>query len=579
MNPLSSDRAFLFHYLRPYTLRLATAVAAVFVSVVFSAWPVKVVERLVDELRAGRFTSDLVLHSILVILAVTLGAALLLYWQRQAITGASRDMEYHVRKDFLDYLHTQPASFYLKNRTGDIMSRASNDLGQVREMIGAGILHTLRTFFHIVVILFLMFRVSVPYTLIALAPVLLLPVLSLSLLRRMGALYGVAQERLADINSVVQESYAGIAEVKAYRREAWRAGLFLDANNKYYTTHMSLARMSGFIWPLFGFVASLSTLAILYFGGHAVMRGDLTIGNLVALNLFVLMLAWPLIALGWVANMIQRGTASLRRIRNFLAQPVEEEQGGNAPFTPGDIRVTRLTYTYPAAARPSLKNVSLEIREGRVVALAGTVGSGKTTLVNLLTRTFEPPAGTVLLNGRDIMEYDLKGLRQGLAVVPQETILFSDTVRNNILFGWEADPAALEKALEISRFGKDLAQIPGGLDQMLGERGINLSGGQKQRVAIARAVIRRPGLILLDDCLSAVDALTEAEILKEFETFFRGRTILIVSHRISVVRNADYIYVMDEGEIREEGTHAELMQRNGLYVRLYEKQRLTEEEA
>jgi ATP-binding cassette, subfamily B, multidrug efflux pump len=571
------DIAFLLPFLRPYRTRLLIGSLLIFVSVILSALPVRIVGRLIDAFKARSADPAFITESALTILALALGSGLLLFIQRRLITESSRAIEYDLKRGLLDYLHRRSALFYFRNKTGDIINHATSDLAQVREMIGAGILQFLRMVFAIGVILYMMSRISPRYTLIAFAPVALLPLVSWRLISRIGRMWRDIQEKLSRINTVVQETFSGIAEIKAYGRETWRSGLFESANEEYFKATMRQAWLGGMLWPLFGFMASLSNLFLLYFGGRGVVRGELSLGSLVSLNVFLIQLSWPLMGMGWVANLFQRGLVSTGRLRKFWSEPDPQDLSGRAEFAPGDIVIQDLTFTYPGMARPALKGIRMEIPRGKVTALTGTLGSGKSTLANLIPRLLDVERGRIFVGGRDLLDLSRVSLRSRVAMVPQETVLFSDTLRSNIVFGAKVSEEAFQKALRVSRLSKDLEQIPGGADALLGERGINLSGGQKQRAAIARAVLRDPDIILLDDCLSAVDANTEAEILLEFESFFRGRTILIISHRVNVVRNADRIYVMDDGRIQEEGTHTQLMALGGLYVKLYERQRLEEE--
>jgi ATP-binding cassette subfamily B protein len=574
---LNSNYHYLYFYLKPYLFRFSLCAVFALVSVILLAFPIRIVGNFVDIIKAGHINRAEIIRTVAVILAFSLSSGVLLYIQRRLITVASRIMEYRIRRDFLDYLHRQPAAFYLKNKTGSIMSRVTNDLSRIRDMIGAGILHVLRTLFNLVVIIIFMLNINVKYTLICLVPVLALPLVSARVIRRMGKLYQILQEKLAHMNSVVQESFAGIGAIKAYNRESWRLDKFTQANQSYFETNMSLAKLMGFIWPLFMFVGSLSTVFLLFFGGKGVMRGTMSIGDLVSLNFYLLMLTWPLISVGWVINLFQRGMAATGRIRTFLSQKIGRQTVGTQPFQNSRIVISDLTFSYPETAYPALRNVSMIMDPGQCIAIVGTVGSGKSTLAHILSRVYDPDRGRVCIGKSDILDISITNLRDNVGMVPQETFLFSDTIRNNVLFGKDVPEKDLEKAIQTSRIIKDIQEMPDGMEQMLGERGINLSGGQKQRVAISRAVLRNPAIIILDDCLSAVDADTETEILEEFEKFFTGRTTIIISHRISAIKHADRIYVMDQGRVVESGTHERLMAQQGLYVKLYERQKIKEE--
>lgn len=573
---LRYNRSFLLYFARPYRFEFIAGAIFILVSVVAGALPVRLVQSFIDTLKDGRLTEPFILRVTGGILLLVLANGILLFFQRKWITASSRAIEYDVRKLLFGFLHQQPASFFVKNKTGHIMSRLTNDLGQVREMIGAGFLHLGRTVLNAAVILAMMLSISPRYTLIPLVPVVLLPFLSTALMSRLGRMYAAIQEKLSAMNSVVQESFAGTGVVRAYGREGWRSAKFRKSNDDYFRANMTLARFMGTMWPLFGFIAALAQVILLYAGGRGVIRGEISLGALTALNLYLLMLTWPLIGFGWVISMIQRGSASLRRLREFIETDESADETGGLAFAGGDIVIRDLSFTYPGSVTPALDGVSMRIPRGSRVAVVGTVGSGKSTVAAVLSRICDPPAGAVTVGGTDILEFSRRSFREAVGMVPQETVLFSDTLKNNVEFGKKSAPGELERAMDISQLEKDLKELPGGLAQVVGERGINLSGGQKQRVAIARAVLRDPEFLILDDCLSSVDADTEAEILSRLEAFFKGRTVVVISHRVSVIRGSDHIYVMDNGRVAEEGSHEKLMAAQGLYARLYERQSMEE---
>ncbi|HTI41221.1 MAG TPA: ABC transporter ATP-binding protein [Vicinamibacterales bacterium] len=516
------------------------------------------------------------------ILALTMVGGVFRFLQRRIIIGASRDIEFDLRNDFFARLQLFEPAYFHRNRTGDLMSRATNDLNAVRMMIGPAFMYLSNTILTFVAVIVVMLSLNVRLTLLSLIP---LPILSVAVYlfgAEIHRRFDEIQEQLATISAVVQEALSGVRVVRAYRQEQFETGRFRSANDEYVRRNRKLIRVQGAFFPIMGLLMGVGSLLILWLGARDVINGRMTVGELVAFNSYLMMLAWPMIAFGWVTNLLQRGSASWKRMLEVLtAEPAITDEGASARITTrdeirGDIEFRDLTFSYGDVM--VLRRVSATLPAGTTTAIVGATGSGKSTLLNLLPRLNDPPPGTVFVDGIDVRELTLAALRGAIGFVPQEPFLFSATIAENIAFGVaSAARERIEHAAHVSRLDKDLSDFPKGYDTVVGERGITLSGGQKQRTAIARAVMMDPKILVLDDALSAVDTYTEEEILSRLSGVMRSRTTIIVSHRISTVRTADQILVLDDGAIVERGTHDQLVARNGLYAELYRKQLLEEE--
>jgi ATP-binding cassette subfamily B protein len=467
------------------------------------------------------------------------------------------------------------------------MSRATNDLNAVRMMIGPAVMYSANTILVFIVAILLMVSLDARLTLMALVP---LPFVTI-VVRYFGSAihkrFEAIQEQLAQLSAVVQEALAGVRVVRAYNQQAHEIERFSEANREYVRRNRVLIRLQGLFFPSMTLFLGFGSLLVLWIGSQHVIRGEITLGEFVAFNAYLVMLSWPMIAFGWVTNILQRGMASWKRMLEVLDAVPDiddrhaSEAGHIAPLT-GAIEIRDLVFTYPGTERPVLDHVSLTIAAGQTVALVGAMGSGKSTLIHLIPRLHDPPAGTVRLDGVDVREIPLDRLRGAIGVVPQEPFLFSNTIAENVSLGPGGERSApgadrLQNAAAIARLDKDVASFPKGYETLVGERGITLSGGQKQRTAIARAVMLNPRILILDDALSAVDTYTEEEILERLRVFMRKRTSIIVSHRVSTVRHADMIVVLQDGRIAEQGTHDELVRLGGLYADLHQKQLLQEE--
>jgi ATP-binding cassette subfamily B protein len=544
-----------------------------------------VVKHAVDDLAAGVTMEKTRRYAAALFLLAAVGG-IFRFLVRRIVIGASRSFEYQLRNDFFARLQRLDAAYFQRNRTGDLMSRATNDLSAVRMLVGPAVMYTATTGLTFVVAIALMLSISPSLTAVALVP---LPFVSLSV-RYFGAAihrrFDQIQEQLSDVSSVTQESLAGIRVIRAYRREESEIERFRVANEEYVRRNRGLIRLQGVYNPSMGLLMGLGALLMLWRGGLEVTAGRLSIGELVALNTYLMMLAWPMIAFGWVTNLFQRGTASWKRmleVMDAVPDVSDAEVPASGALTDGsrvrgDVEFRHLSFGYDE--RPVVHDVSFTVPAGTTTAIVGGTGSGKSTLLHLLARLRNPPPGTVFVDGVDVRQIPLAVLRRAIGFVPQEPFLFSASIAENIALGAHAEHATPERVAEaaaVSRLDKDVRDFPAGFETVVGERGITLSGGQKQRTAIARAVIVDPRILVLDDALSAVDTYTEEEILRRLAEVMRQRTSIIVSHRISTVKDADQIIVLDSGRVAERGSHAELVRLNGLYAALHRRQLLEEE--
>jgi ATP-binding cassette subfamily B multidrug efflux pump len=569
-------------YLKRYRWTYLAGMLLVAVSNFFVTIGPRFLERGIDALRKGHDFHE-VQAAIAMLLAVALLGGVARYGMRELLNSGSRRVETDLRDDLFDHLQQMSAEFYDRYPTGDVMARATNDLLAVRMVAGPALMYLVDTIIRALLIAPAMATISPHLTLLALLPMLGLPVAMVVLGQRVHRRTEAIQAQFSTLTSHAHENLSGVRVVRAYRQEQAEIARFRSLSEDYLGRNLSLAKVQGLFFPLLTLLGGLSALTVLYAGGRLVMGGMVTVGQFVAFGIYLGMLVWPMIALGWAVNLVQRGAASMGRINQLFRERPAITGSADPIALPAavggrSVEFRGVSFAYPGARERGLvlQDISFRIEAGKSLAVVGATGSGKSALVDLLVRAYDPDEGAILFDGRDIRQLSLAELRHTVGFVPQETFLFSETLRSNVLLG-APDDGRLDRVAEVSQLAEALPALPSGYDTMLGERGINLSGGQKQRAAIARALAQDPPIFVLDDALSAVDAQTEAKILRALRGALEGRTSIIVSHRLAAVRDADAILVLDDGQIVERGTHSELIAAGGRYWELLRRQQLEEE--
>jgi len=571
---LGYARRYRRQYLFGGLCLLATATLVMWIP-----WWIREAVRIIEH---GGSMADVSYYAALIIAAALLQGIARTY-SRALIFNAGRNVEYDLRNDLFAHLQKLPPAFYHKQRTGDLMSRLINDISAVRVMLGPGILNFVNAPLYYVYAVALMLSMDVRMTLAALAPFPLLMYVARKFRGRILKTSLEVQQQMSGLSSHVQENLSGMHVVKAYAQEDFQTQQFTGLNKDYEVKSMEMAKMRGIVNPVMQGINGLTVLIVIWYGGVRVLRGDLLVADIVAFIAYLNVLAWPTAAFGWMLSLVERGRAAMRRLEEILDSKPEivddAARAGTGALRQGiEFRDVSFAYDRERNGHGALAGVDFKLGVGRSVGLVGRVGSGKSTLAQLLPRLFDVSSGAILMDGRDIRELSLGDLRKRIGYVPQEPFLFSTSLKGNLTFGRDDCSAEeLTRAVQIAKLDRDLQIFPQGLDTVVGERGVTLSGGQKQRATLARALITDPPVLILDDCLSSVDAQTEAEILHELRAILKEKTCLIISHRISAVKDADEILVLDEGKIIERGSHDELARRGGVYAELYQQQQLSEE--
>lgn len=575
MNRLQELLPYFGRYRSQLLAGLASAVCEVSLGL---AAPI-IIGRGIDELRHS-FTSGAMLQYAGLLIGVTAAQGIFMFLKRRIMVAMSRHIEFDIRDRYFAHLERQSQAFFQRNHTGDLMARGTNDLQAVRMLCGPAIMYSTTTFLTACGALFFMVRINAGLTMLALCALPFVAVATKVFGKKIHQLFQSVQEQFAVLSMHVQENLSGVRVVRAYAQEIPVQSGFESLNHEYVDRNRQLIRWTSAFHPLLQGLIGIGFVAVLWHGGGLVSTGVITVGQFVTFTFFLARLVWPMIAIGWVINIAQRGSASWNRILEILESEPEIVSSPGCDQDPieGEVCFDHLSFAYSDGQPAALEEIDFEVGAGTTVAVVGRTGSGKSTLLSLICRLWDPPAGTLRFDGTDIRQICLDHLRSAVAVVPQETFLFSASLAENIAFGRpSASQDEIHQVASIAGLEDDLEVLPNGLETMVGERGVTLSGGQKQRVALARALLRRPQILLLDDCLSAVDTHTEERILGRLQEQFEGRTVFLVSHRISTVQRADLILVLDEGRIIERGTHSQLLTADGVYADLYRRQQLEEE--
>lgn len=595
---------FLNPYLLRYRTRLILGTLFITISNIFAIYPAEVLRKGIDmvqdgihvyalfkglpmenELRSDFFNILLLFGVIVIITALLKG--LFMFFMRQTIIVMSRLIEYDLKNDIYQHYQKLDLAFYKKNKTGDLMARISEDVSQVRMYVGPAIMYAISTITLFLLVMVRMLTINAELTLYVLAP---LPILALTIYyvnSRVIKKSEAVQKQLSTISSWVQESFSGIRVVKAYNREKFNQDKFAIEANQYKDRNVDLVKVNALFFPMIILLIGLSTLITIYAGGIKVFSGEITTGTIAEFIMYVNMLTWPVASIGWVTSIVQRAAASQTRINEFLSyEPSVVNQTQESMPIKGSLRFDNVSFVYPDSGIVAIKDISFSVDAGQSVAIIGRTGSGKSTLAALITRQYDVSSGQIYIDETPLQKINLNSLRSAIGYVPQEVFLFSETISNNIAFGFKPnhlasseDQQAIEQAAKDAAIFESISQFPEGFNTRVGERGVTLSGGQKQRISIARAIIRKPEVLIFDDCLSAVDTATEEEVLTNLRRIMKGRTSVIIAHRISTVKHCDQIIVLDHGSIVEQGSHQDLINKDGIYAELNRKQLLEEASA
>ncbi|RWY57099.1 ABC transporter ATP-binding protein [Mucilaginibacter gilvus] len=589
--------AYLNKFFYKYRWRLVPGVLFVIISNIFAVLPAQVVRVAFDlvtenistyqlfsgfnrqEMIYDIFGSSLLLFGLLVLILALL-RGLFLFFMRQTIILMSRHIEYDMKNEIYSHYQRLSLAFYRRHNTGDLMNRVTEDVSRVRMYLGPGIMYSINTVILFILVIYAMLTVNVRLTVFSIMPLPVLAVIIFYVNTIIEHRSEKIQQRLSGLSSFVQENFSGIRVIKSYVRESFVREKFAAESEDYKTQSMAMAKVQAMFFPSMLLLIGLSNVITMYIGGVEVMKGNITAGNIAEFIVYLNMLAFPVISLGWVTSLIQRAAASQKRINEFLHEEPEIRSPDALPHTlAGKIEFREVSFTYPDTGIQALKSVSFVANPGEMVAIIGRTGSGKSTIGNIIMRMYDTTSGQVLIDDKPLTQLRLDNYRSQIGFVPQEVFLFSDIISHNIAFSADVlDMPRVEQAAKDAAVYQNIMELEKGFETLIGERGVTLSGGQKQRVSIARAIVKQPQVLIFDDCLSAVDTRTEEEILSNLGRIMQDKTSIIISHRISTIKNADKILVIDNGEIIEQGTHHELMELRTAYFELYEKQLLEEEE-
>lgn len=573
----------LLPYIKKYKKKLTLGFIFIVLSISFSSLFPLIVGNGIDAIKSGVTSSQIIFYSGMAIVAALIGG-FFLYMVRQHIIVGSREIENDLRFDFFSHIVNMPRDFFNKNSTGNIMALATNDINSIREFVGPGIMYTVQTFFRTLLTVSVMLYINPFLAMVALSPLPLISFIVYKVGRMTHARSLKVKESFADLTSKAQENLSGIRVVKSYIREKNEIAEFYDISRDYFRKNLSLAKVQSFSFPMMYLLTGVSLVLVIYFGGIEIINNRLTLGNLSTFLIYLGLLTWPMIAFGWIINLTQRAAPSMQRLMMVMNMKpdIADNSETNNKITldniEGEIEFKNVSFKYPSGYTDVLKNINLKINKGTTLGIIGHTGSGKTTLINLLSRIYDISEGEILIDGKSIKQIPLRTLREAVGVVPQESFLFSTSIEKNIAYSHDSlDYDKVIEAAKSASLYKDVEQFPEKFQTVVGERGITLSGGQKQRTSIARAIYKNPKVLILDDSLSAVDTHTEEEILNELKKVMKNRTSIIISHRISSIKNANNIIVLDGSAIKEQGTHNELIALGGIYYDLYQKQLLEEE--
>jgi len=568
-------------YFLKYKSKLLFGILFLFLSSIGYVYIPVAIKDAVNELQS-RMSYKTILDYSLLIVGSSLFSGIFRFYIRQTIIVVSREIEYDLRRDFWEHIQHLPLRYFQNTSTGNIMAHATNDINAVRMFIGPAVMYSIDTLIRFVMVIFIMASISVEVTVYSLLPLPLLSVLVYKVGKKIHERFTAIQEKFSELTTKAQENFSGIRVIKSYLREDFEIESFRELSKDYLRKNMKLVKLQALFQPILFLITGVSVIIVVWAGGMKVISGELMLGDITALIIYLGMLTWPMIAIGWVINIIQQAEASMKRLSHILSEPFEiedsEKTDHNITSIEGDIEFRDVSFTYGKNLNSVLKNVNLKIPKGTTLAIMGSTGSGKSTFINLIPRLYDITGGELLIDGIPVNKIPLSVLRKNVGVVQQEPFLFSDTIENNLAYGLESfDKSVVQRASEIAHFDRDVREFPNGYETILGERGITLSGGQKQRASLARALVINPKILILDDSFSAVDTHTEEEILGNLKEFMRDRTSIIISHRVSTVKDADKIVFIENGQITEEGTHGELLALNGHYAEVHFRQMLEKE--